>query len=89
VLPVEWSTLLPGNLILLTNGDEVPADVVVLACGGIQGRTCYVETAAIDGMCSNKQICAVIMTFCVTIRRNKSKTSSSMCPRHNNCEQAR
>lgn len=45
----EWKTLGPGDIILLFDGDELPSDVVVLACGGIQGATCYVETAAIDG----------------------------------------
>jgi phospholipid-transporting ATPase len=45
----QWKDLYPGDVVLLQNGDEVPADAVVLACGGIQGNICYVETAAIDG----------------------------------------
>jgi phospholipid-transporting ATPase len=45
----QWKDLFPGDIIILYNGDEVPADAVVLACGGIQGSICYVETAAIDG----------------------------------------
>ena len=36
-------------MVLLLGDDEVPADCVVLECGGIQGPTTYVETAAIDG----------------------------------------
>lgn len=36
-------------MILLLGDDEVPADCVVVECGGIQGPTTYVETAAIDG----------------------------------------
>ena len=38
-----------NSVILLLGDDEVPADCVVLECGGIQGPTTYVETAAIDG----------------------------------------
>jgi magnesium-transporting ATPase (P-type) len=35
--------------LLLLGDDEVPADCVVLECGGVQGNSAYVETAAIDG----------------------------------------
>ena len=44
-----WRDLHVGDTIVLFGDDEVPADVVVLSCGGVQGPTCYVETAAIDG----------------------------------------
>jgi len=46
---VKWSDLAVGSMVLLLCDDEVPADVVVVACGGVQGPTSYVETAAIDG----------------------------------------
>lgn len=45
----KWRDLCVGDTIVLFSDEEVPADVVVLACGGVQGPTCYVETAAIDG----------------------------------------
>jgi magnesium-transporting ATPase (P-type) len=49
VAVTTWKELAVGDVILIRNDDEVPADVAVLACGGIQGPICYVETAAIDG----------------------------------------
>lgn len=49
VTPTQWQNLIPGEIILLLDGDEIPADIITLACGGIQGPVCYVETAAIDG----------------------------------------
>lgn len=49
VFIAKWRDLQVGDTIVLFGDDEVPADVVVLACGGVQGPTCYVETAAIDG----------------------------------------
>jgi len=45
----KWKDLNVGTLLLLVGNDEIPADAVVLRCGGIQGDICYVETAAIDG----------------------------------------
>jgi magnesium-transporting ATPase (P-type) len=45
----KWRDLHVGDTIVLFGDEEVPADVVVLACGGVQGATAYVETAAIDG----------------------------------------
>jgi len=44
-----WSNLHVGSIVLLFGDDEVPADVVTLVSGGIQGNLAYVETAAIDG----------------------------------------
>ena len=42
--------LVVGSVVLLRDGDEVPADVVPLLAGGVQGSAvCYVETSAIDG----------------------------------------
>lgn len=49
IADAKWRDLHVGDTIVLFGDEEVPADVVVLACGGVQGPTCYVETAAIDG----------------------------------------
>ena len=49
VQAISWKDLTVGSVILLLCDDEIPADVLVVACGGIQGPTAYVETAAIDG----------------------------------------
>lgn len=45
----EWQDLVVGSVVLLLRDDDIPADVVVLACGGLQGPQCFVETAALDG----------------------------------------
>lgn len=37
------------SIVLLQGDDEIPADILLLSCGGIQGETAYVETMAIDG----------------------------------------
>jgi len=49
VRTTEWKNIVVGSVLLLLGDDEVPADCVVVECGGIQGPTTYVETAAIDG----------------------------------------
>ena len=49
IYDTTWRDLSVGDLIILYGDEEIPADVVVLACGGVQGSVCYVETAAIDG----------------------------------------
>jgi phospholipid-translocating ATPase len=46
---IEWRDIKVGDVLLITTDEELPADCVVLNCGGIQGPICYVETAAIDG----------------------------------------
>lgn len=46
---VQWKDLVVSDTVIIYGDDEIPADVVVLACGGVQGQTSYVETAAIDG----------------------------------------
>eukprot|EP00600_Ochromonadales_sp_CCMP1393_P005802 CAMPEP_0174957920 /NCGR_PEP_ID=MMETSP0004_2-20121128/2336_1 /TAXON_ID=420556 /ORGANISM="Ochromonas sp., Strain CCMP1393" /LENGTH=1496 /DNA_ID=CAMNT_0016206075 /DNA_START=185 /DNA_END=4675 /DNA_ORIENTATION=+ len=46
---VTWRSLEVGDTIVILSDEEIPADVAVLACGGVQGPTSYVETAAIDG----------------------------------------
>jgi phospholipid-transporting ATPase len=45
----RWRDLKVGDLLLLLADDELPADAVLLASGGVQGKVAYVETAAIDG----------------------------------------
>ena len=45
----RWRDLKVGDLLLLLADDELPADAVLLASGGVQGKVSYVETAAIDG----------------------------------------
>ncbi len=49
ITTVPWKDLVVGDTVIIYGDDEIPADVVVLACGGVQGPTSYVETAAIDG----------------------------------------
>ena len=68
---LEWKDLLVGSIILLVDGDEVPADIVPLACGGIQGNSCYVETAAIDGESNLKVKSPCLPTDRVTVRSDK------------------
>ncbi|TYZ65539.1 hypothetical protein PybrP1_007716 [[Pythium] brassicae (nom. inval.)] len=43
-----WQDIEVGDLLLLKDGDEVPADCVLLATSRPDGR-CYVETANLDG----------------------------------------
>lgn len=49
IFNIEWKELKVGDTVVIFSDEEIPADVVVLACGGVQGPTAYVETAAIDG----------------------------------------
>jgi magnesium-transporting ATPase (P-type) len=44
---IQWKDIKAGDAILLQRDDEVPADIIILACGGVQGNMAYVETAAI------------------------------------------
>lgn len=43
-----WQDIEVGDLLLLKDGDEVPADCILLATNRSDGR-CYVETANLDG----------------------------------------
>ena len=45
----KWRDLQVGDTVLIVDNEEIPADCVVLFCGGVQGPSSYVETAAIDG----------------------------------------
>jgi magnesium-transporting ATPase (P-type) len=49
IYQTQWKNIQVGSVLLLQNDDEVPADAIILDCGGIQGANTYVETAAIDG----------------------------------------
>ena len=49
VTSITWEEVRVGSVLLMLDNEEFPADVIVLDCGGIQGPTAYVETAAIDG----------------------------------------
>lgn len=46
---IEWREIKVGDILVIDTDEEIPADCVVLTCGGIQGPISYVETAAIDG----------------------------------------
>ena len=45
---LTWQDLACGQLVLLGRDEEVPADVVVVACSNQSGH-CYVETVNLDG----------------------------------------
>lgn len=49
---IEWQALEEGDLVKLRAGDEIPADIVVLACDN--GETAFVSTAGLDGETSLK-----------------------------------
>lgn len=37
-----------GDIIILKDGETLPADILVLACSDTDG-TCYVDTSSLDG----------------------------------------
>mmetsp|Transcript_18717 Transcript_18717/g.24115 ORF Transcript_18717/g.24115 Transcript_18717/m.24115 type:complete len:1378 (+) Transcript_18717:63-4196(+) len=45
---VKWKNLSCGNLVVLKNGDELPADLVLIATSEAEGIA-YIETSQIDG----------------------------------------
>jgi len=49
VVTVQWKDLDVGSIVRLSGDEEIPADIILLASGGIGGNTAYVDTAAIDG----------------------------------------
>ncbi|KAJ1622149.1 hypothetical protein T492DRAFT_1149268 [Pavlovales sp. CCMP2436] len=49
--PLAWGALRPGDVVLLADGDAVPADLVLISTSGHAGQSgqCVVDTSAIDG----------------------------------------
>lgn len=47
-IDATWQDIQVGDLLILKDGDEVPADCILLATSRPDGR-CYVETANLDG----------------------------------------
>lgn len=47
VRAVKWRDVKVGDILILQGDEELPADAVLLASGGVQGPVAYVETAAI------------------------------------------
>lgn len=45
---VLWKDILVGDILVLKSEEELPADLVPLACSGAGGQ-CYVSTANLDG----------------------------------------
>eukprot|EP01031_Cornospumella_fuschlensis_P027238 gene27238-32907_t len=45
----KWKDIKVGDVLVIFGDEEIPADVLVLMCGGVSGQFGYVETAAIDG----------------------------------------
>lgn len=45
---VLWKDILVGDILVLKSEEELPADLVPLACSGVAGQ-CYVSTANLDG----------------------------------------
>ncbi|RYH21786.1 hypothetical protein EON65_20125 [archaeon] len=45
----KWKDIKVGDVLVIFGDEELPADVLVLMCGGVSGQFGYVETAAIDG----------------------------------------
>ena len=66
-----WRDLDVGSIVLLFCDEEIPADMVVLVAGGVQGNTTFVETAAIDGETNLKVRHPVLPDSKVTLSRDK------------------
>ncbi|KAI0244456.1 drs2 neo1 protein [Massospora cicadina] len=56
--PKRWCELLVGNIIRVEENQWVPADLILLASGRVDGG-CYLETAALDGESSLKRLQAL------------------------------
>lgn len=70
IVTVQWRDLLVGSVVFLECDEEVPADIAVLACGGVQGETAYVETAAIDGETNLKIKLPCLVRDIETMKKN-------------------
>lgn len=46
---VEWKSIAAGTLVVVREGHEAPADLVLLGCGGADAHVAHVDTAALDG----------------------------------------
>ena len=45
---VKSSELVVGDIVRLDNGQEIPADCIVLSCTSTDG-TCFINTSQLDG----------------------------------------
>ncbi|TMW55340.1 hypothetical protein Poli38472_013231 [Pythium oligandrum] len=58
---IAWKALQVGQLLLLHSGEELPADIVLLATSEEEGR-CFIETSNLDGETNLKRRVAVKAT---------------------------
>jgi len=63
VVKTTWHEVKVGEILIIRSEEELPADVVPLACSGDEG-TCYVSTANLDGETNLKTKVAVSSTQC-------------------------
>eukprot|EP00667_Euglena_gracilis_P000434 EG_transcript_434 len=59
---IDWQDVQVGNVVLLRDGDRVPADVIILATCDTIGGFCYIETSNLDGETNLKSKAAVEVT---------------------------
>lgn len=55
---IPWKSLKVGQLLLIRNHDELPADIIILATSEEEGR-CFIETCNLDGETNLKRRVAV------------------------------
>ncbi len=56
-----WQELAVGNMVLIQKGDELPADLIILASSEQQGN-CFVNTVELDGETNLKIRSAIAWT---------------------------
>jgi len=61
VVSITWDKVEVGDVLLIKSEEEIPADVVALACSGDEG-CCYVSTANLDGETNLKVKCSASLT---------------------------